>query len=294
MFTTAARTRTIAATLLAFAAPSAAQIEFTTDARSYGAQVLRIWLSPDGVDFLDQVVDEAFFFPNDIEDYVPIDDTIELLQTEPDGQSWLSRVSHASSFTPTSVSGSSSYRMETSPNNQTCASFQEGIYEIYQDIESNVSAHFEVSAPCRVRVTATLTNATDDAEVRIRLLADDSPSDPIPQVVIGGSTDSSFDREVFISELGDYRWSARSDIRLFCAAPGSVSTGDWTTNFELLPDCNAADFEAPHGVLDLDDLTAFVNHFVDGEPEADLAAPTGSLDLADIVAFVGAFNAGCP
>lgn len=47
------------------------------------------------------------------------------------------------------------------------------------------------------------------------------------------------------------------------------------------------------GVLDLTDITAFVEAFVAGEAPADLAPPIGVYDLADVAAFVDAFVSGC-
>ena len=58
--------------------------------------------------------------------------------------------------------------------------------------------------------------------------------------------------------------------------------------------CNAADIAEPFGVLDLADITAFVDAFINGDPAADLAFPFTVLDLNDITAFVGAFTSGCP
>jgi hypothetical protein len=57
--------------------------------------------------------------------------------------------------------------------------------------------------------------------------------------------------------------------------------------------CNAADLADPRGLLDLADITAFVDAFVDMSDAADLSTD-GLLDLADITAFVGAFVGGCP
>ncbi len=57
--------------------------------------------------------------------------------------------------------------------------------------------------------------------------------------------------------------------------------------------CNPADIAAPFGVLDLNDVQAFVSAFIAGDTLADLAEPFGVLDLADLQAFVGAFIAGC-
>ncbi len=59
------------------------------------------------------------------------------------------------------------------------------------------------------------------------------------------------------------------------------------------PPCNAADLAAPFGVLDLQDLAAFISAFVAGDPIADINSD-GLLDLADINTFIAAFLAGCP
>ena len=54
-----------------------------------------------------------------------------------------------------------------------------------------------------------------------------------------------------------------------------------------------ADLLAPFGVLDLIDISAFVQAFLNQQPAADLAAPIGVWDLADIGTFVTAFNTTC-
>jgi len=58
--------------------------------------------------------------------------------------------------------------------------------------------------------------------------------------------------------------------------------------------CNAADLAAPLGVLDLDDVDAFVAAFGSGDSAADVAEPFGVVDLDDIDGFIAAFFAGCP
>ncbi|MEM7756284.1 MAG: GC-type dockerin domain-anchored protein [Planctomycetota bacterium] len=60
------------------------------------------------------------------------------------------------------------------------------------------------------------------------------------------------------------------------------------------PACSPADLAAPAGVLDLDDIDAFVTAFLANDPAADLAAPVGIIDLDDTDAFIAAFLAGCP
>jgi hypothetical protein len=60
------------------------------------------------------------------------------------------------------------------------------------------------------------------------------------------------------------------------------------------PGCNAADHAPPFGVLDMNDVSAFVDAFLDRRPPADQAVPYFKYDLADLVAFAEAITAGCP
>lgn len=56
---------------------------------------------------------------------------------------------------------------------------------------------------------------------------------------------------------------------------------------------NPADLVPPMGVLDLEDINAFVSAFLGQDSSADLDG-NGVFDLADIGAFTAAFIAGCP
>jgi hypothetical protein len=58
--------------------------------------------------------------------------------------------------------------------------------------------------------------------------------------------------------------------------------------------CNAADVAAPYGILDLADISAFVQSFMMQDPIADIAPPAGVFDLEDLNAFVSTFMQGCP
>lgn len=72
--------------------------------------------------------------------------------------------------------------------------------------------------------------------------------------------------------------------------------GSWgdVVPVEVEPGCNGADVAEPLGLLDLNDVTAFVSAFTSGHPVADLSEPVGLLDLSDVTAFIGAFLGGCP
>ncbi len=74
--------------------------------------------------------------------------------------------------------------------------------------------------------------------------------------------------------------------------PFSTSSGIWTT-YTTDPRCNPADLASPFGMLNIDDIDAFVNAFLAGDTVADLNG-NGSINIDDIDAFVGAFIAGCP
>lgn len=63
--------------------------------------------------------------------------------------------------------------------------------------------------------------------------------------------------------------------------------------FHGLLGCNDADLASPLGELDLADITAFVDAFVNGHIAADAAAPFEIWDLADIINFVSAFAESC-
>jgi hypothetical protein len=77
---------------------------------------------------------------------------------------------------------------------------------------------------------------------------------------------------------------------------GGLRSDAWgrEASVEVGPQFCLADLADPPGILDLADITAFVDGFTMQGYIADLAEPGGLFDLADIVAFVSAFVAGCP
>ena len=58
--------------------------------------------------------------------------------------------------------------------------------------------------------------------------------------------------------------------------------------------CNQADIAEPCNVLDLADISAFIQGFQAQDGIADFAPPEDVYDLADITAFITAFQGGCP
>lgn len=77
-----------------------------------------------------------------------------------------------------------------------------------------------------------------------------------------------------------------TDIRNIWLGPNFLYT--------LAPACNASDLTMPFGLVDLDDVDAFVDAFIAGDAAADLVEPLGVTDLQDVDAFIAAFLAGCP
>ena len=58
--------------------------------------------------------------------------------------------------------------------------------------------------------------------------------------------------------------------------------------------CGVADVAEPFGVLNIDDVLAFLNAFASSDPIADVAAPSGVFDIDDVLVFLSGFAAGCP
>lgn len=86
----------------------------------------------------------------------------------------------------------------------------------------------------------------------------------------------------FVPALVQQRVDAVFDITARGADPGDDGTGP---RF-----CSRADIAEPCGVLDLQDILAFITGFSAQDPIADFAEPFGVFDLADIVSFVTIFN----
>lgn len=55
-----------------------------------------------------------------------------------------------------------------------------------------------------------------------------------------------------------------------------------------------ADIAPPTGVLDIDDVLAFLDGFASSNPISDLADPSGVFDIDDVLAFLDSFASGCP
>ena len=58
--------------------------------------------------------------------------------------------------------------------------------------------------------------------------------------------------------------------------------------------CSPADLAAPFGIVDIDDVDAFIAAFIAGDAVADLAPPIGIVDIDDVDTFISLFLAGCP
>lgn len=74
---------------------------------------------------------------------------------------------------------------------------------------------------------------------------------------------------------------------------GESSGSAYTFDFAPPAPCNPADLAEPFGLLDLDDVTSFVDAFIAQDLAADLDG-NGLLDLTDVIVFTSSFLAGCP
>jgi hypothetical protein len=144
----------------------------------------------------------------------------------------------------------------------------------------------------------------NDIEQAVRM---DLSADMNGDLVVDGD-DVDFVLGVLETVRGDLNFDGvvdAADVAILTANLGTGTTyceGD--LNFDGVVDeqdlalialgCNAADLAEPFGILDLADIIAFSDAFVNQNAAADLAPPQGVFDLADINAFVSAFTAGCP
>jgi subtilisin-like proprotein convertase family protein len=55
-----------------------------------------------------------------------------------------------------------------------------------------------------------------------------------------------------------------------------------------------ADLDAPFGVLNFFDLSAYLALYSAQDPRADLAVPNGVFNFFDVSAYLASYNAGCP
>ncbi len=78
------------------------------------------------------------------------------------------------------------------------------------------------------------------------------------------------------------------------AAVDAIEAQGLTCEDPVDPMCNDADLAEPFGVLNFDDVIAFLSAFGSMEAPADLAVPLGVWNFDDVIAFLSLFGAGCP
>ena len=154
-----------------------------------------------------------------------------------------------------------------------------GLYEFESDLSSG-GDHFTFLYQGSFDDTLPLENLVEAA-----LGNGNSPFD-VPQ------GESDFEQLLFAGQT--YFWVTSQWSRF---AAFSQFTNTITGPGDVLPanqPCNVADFAAPFGLLDINDVDAFIGAFSSGDPSADVAPTFGSIDIDDVDAFIAAFLAGCP
>lgn len=115
--------------------------------------------------------------------------------------------------------------------------------------------------------------------------------------VSGGWFEKSFRVADFVTPTANVRirFIASDDVGTVVeAGVDAVRIEGLTCEDPMGGSCNAADLAEPFEILDLSDISAFIDGFTNQLPVADLAEPFGIFDLSDIGAFVSAFSGGCP
>lgn len=109
-----------------------------------------------------------------------------------------------------------------------------------------------------------------------------------PSYTVGPSADECIAADVNADGMPDLIYTVRWGTPTSLDYAISVALNQCTP-----PAPCPADLAPPAGVLDLDDITAFIGAFISSDPIADLETD-GVFDLADITVFVMSFNTGCP
>ncbi|MEZ6242570.1 MAG: GC-type dockerin domain-anchored protein [Phycisphaerales bacterium] len=107
------------------------------------------------------------------------------------------------------------------------------------------------------------------------------------------------DGEALVEEIrtlpeGKYTLEAGARAEVFDVMGLTTATSGFSVSFTPTASCNAADFTEPIGVLDFNDVVAFLEAFMLQDPKADLGLPPLQFDATDVIEFLVEFSAGCP
>jgi len=117
---------------------------------------------------------------------------------------------------------------------------------------------------------------------------------------IAGAYVPSVSRAVVVDSLSDQlrsfaQGSSGEGVILPTAGVSGGGSGEQAQLVVIARACpGGADLSVPFGVLDFNDVIAFLTAFGSMDPAADLALPSGVFDFNDVIAFLTAFGAGCP
>jgi len=149
--------------------------------------------------------------------------------------------------------------------------------------------------------------AVGDAPRHVRVA--DFTGDGVPDVIVTNSMSDDVSLLVGVGDgtfAGEVRFAvgsrprdgavldANGDGALDFAVLNVISPREITVLLNQGAPCSAADFACPGGVLDFNDVVAFLGAFGAMDPSADLAPPMGVLDFNDVIAYLTLFAAGCP
>ena len=278
----------VAAGCLATPTAASAQIEFIADHRWIYNSYQVITFDPVSGFPISEQYDSDRLDALDGWLFDPFDVSISLEHAPAPGERWAVEVTQDSYFTDLGLFGSGTAVFEEGAANPPCNDF----YRSDLAATNRVVTWFTANEPCRVRVEVSF-----DAPEGLEIRADLEPKlfaseDLFSETLIGGDP-VTVSQEIWMPYPGfDFEWRVAFAESIRCRQ-GERLEVSFDSSIEVLPDCNAADFAAPHGVLDLADVQDFVGYFASGAPEADVAEPLGVFDLADLASFVVSFNGGC-
>lgn len=145
----------------------------------------------------------------------------------------------------------------------------------------------------------------DPGEVRLVEWLTDGPR-PVVEVDLllstdGGQTFPTVIASNLDADLGSFAWvvpdvaTDAARLRLVVRdALGHEGYDDTDADLAIAGTACPVDLAEPFGEVDLFDLLAYMDMFVQEAPGADLAEPFGEIDIFDLTAFINGYSAGCP
>jgi hypothetical protein len=182
----------------------------------------------------------------------------------------------------------------------TDADIEFGEANVWRDVALSPGGSFYGVPGGTVRIPVQSVNVGAQAETVLLEVTDtmgwvDPPVGTVRSLPVGFSIYEIVEVEIPLqAQPGDV-----TVVRSYTETNDGVEIDERFTTVEVLQGnaggpCNPADLAEPFGVLDLNDVNAFVEGFLSGDPDLGDLNGDGVLDLGDVGLFIESFFGGCP